>query len=170
MPTLKAPAAPTLSAPDMSLVPAPSRPASSRRIFIIDDDELFADCLKNAVLSADKTSEKTSAHEAQNPSTPSKNPSPLFVEIFKNALDAMSSLDDPLPALIFLDVLLPGADGFTFLNELVSYVDTSKIPIVLVTSLELSEFNLKLYGVKGILNKEKLKPEDIVHYVKRYAI
>ncbi|MBQ6396074.1 hypothetical protein IJH89_00635 [Candidatus Saccharibacteria bacterium] len=170
MPTLKAPTTPTLSAPDTPLVPAPSRPASSRRIFIIDDDELFADCLKTAILSADKTSDKSSTYETQNPSTPSKNLSPLSVEIFKNAVDAMSSLDDPLPALIFLDVLLPGADGFTFLNELVSYVDTSKIPIVLVTSLELSEFNLKLYGVKGILNKEKLKPEDIVHYVKRYAI
>ena len=31
---------------------------------------------------------------------------------------------------IFLDILLPGADGFTFLNELTSYPDTAKIPII----------------------------------------
>ncbi len=117
------------------------------KIFIIDDDELFADCISSSI---EKVSKK------------------IVVEKYKNAIDAMNSLVEPLPDLIFLDVLLPGPDGFTFLNELVSYVDTAKIPVVLVTNLNLEKFDLKKYGVIGILNKEKMKPEEVESYVNRY--
>lgn len=123
---------------------------SKKPIFIIDDDELFADCLKSTIKK----------------SLPSKD---FEIKTFKNAISAMSAISDPLPVLIFLDVLLPGPDGFTFLNELVSYVDTAKIPIVLVSSLKLSKFNLKDYGVRGILEKDKMKPEEVATYVKRYT-
>ena len=124
-----------------------SHPAQSK-IFIIDDDDLFADCI------------------AKNIERQLKN---IDCQKFKNAIDAINSLTDPLPALIFLDVLLPGVDGFTFLNELVSYTDTAKIPIVLVTSLDLPKFDLKNYGVVAILNKETMTPESIVSYAKRYT-
>jgi len=124
-----------------------SRPAQSK-IFIIDDDDLFADCI------------------AKNIERQLKN---IDCQKFKNAIEAINSLTDPLPALIFLDVLLPGVDGFTFLNELVSYTDTAKIPIVLVTSLDLPKFDLKNYGVVAILNKETMTPESIVSYAKRYT-
>jgi len=124
-----------------------SRPAQFK-IFIIDDDDLFADCI------------------AKNIERQLKN---IDCQKFKNAIEAINSLTDPLPALIFLDVLLPGVDGFTFLNELVSYTDTAKIPIVLVTSLDLPKFDLKNYGVVAILNKETMTPESIVSYAKRYT-
>ena len=81
----------------------------------------------------------------------------------------MNSLDENLPSLIFLDILLPGPDGFTFLNEIMSYPDTSKIPIILITSLNLEKFDLKVYGIKGILKKDKMKPEEIKVYVERYT-
>ena len=116
-------------------------------VYIIDDDELFADCLASTIKKAKKG---------------------VKIERFKNAIDAMNSLSDPLPNLIFLDILLPGPDGFTFLNEIASYTDTSKIPIILVTSLELPETDLSIYGIQGILNKEKMKPSEVVEYVKRY--
>lgn len=120
------------------------------RIFIIDDDELFADCVKAAIYNTHKALETE-------------------IQIYKNAIDAINHLDNDLPDLIFLDILLPGPDGFTFLNEIASYTDTAKIPVVLVTSLDLEGFDLKLYGVKGILNKEKMKPKDVVYYVERYT-
>ena len=122
-------------------------PKNPRTIFIIDDDELFADCIEHAI-------EKSAV----------KN---LKIRKFKNALDAMNSLESPLPSLIFLDILLPGADGFTFLNELASYPDTAKIPVVLVTSLALPETDLSIYGIKGILDKETMKPEEVIDYVHR---
>ena len=118
------------------------------KYFIIEDDELFADCIKSSIKKADKTGE---------------------ILYFKNCIDAINSLLPPLPNLIFLDVLLPGPDGFTFLNEISSYVDTSKIPVVLVTSLKLADFDLNLYEIKGILEKEEMEPKEIIDYVKRYS-
>lgn len=118
------------------------------KVFIIDDDELFAACI------------------AQNVKRVLKN---AQISSFKNAYDAINALQPPLPDLIFLDILLPGVDGFTFLNELVSYPDTAKIPVVLVTSLDLPKKNLQDYGVVGILNKETMKPAEVENYAKRYS-
>lgn len=118
------------------------------RILLIDDDALFADLI------------------AKNLQRKFKN---LNVEHYKNAIDAVNSLTKPLPDLIFLDILLPGPDGFTFLNELVSYPDTAKIPVVIITSLDLPTKNLQDYGVVGILNKETMKPSDVEEYAKRYT-
>ena len=117
-------------------------------IFVIDDDEMFSDCLIAAIKKGNKLAK---------------------IQTFKNAIDAMNALSDPLPSLIFLDILLPGPDGFTFLNEITSYTDTAKIPIILVTSLELPEADLSIYGIQGILNKESMKPSEVTEYVKRYT-
>ena len=112
-------------------------------IFIIDDDKIFADCIKKVC------GEKS-------------------VKIFSNAIDAMSEIDIEIPELIFLDILLDGPDGFTFLNELASYQDTAKIPIVIVSSLKL-EANLESYGVVGVLNKDKMYPKEVKYYVEKYT-
>ena len=120
-----------------------------KSVFIVDDDELFAECIESAVKTADQN---------------------LSVKKFRNALDAINSLKSPLPKLIFLDILLPGPDGFTFLNEISSYSDSSKIPVILVTSLKLPETDLRVYGVRGILDKETMKPEEVTDYVRKFAI
>lgn len=113
-------------------------------IFVIDDDEIMAECVAMACKKE--------------------------VKVFTNAIEAMNAISDgELPELIFLDVLLDGPDGFTFLNELVSYDDTVKIPIVIVSSLDLRGRNLLEYGVVGVLNKEKMKPQEICDYVQQYA-
>lgn len=125
-----------------------SKSSNASQVFVIDDDELFASCITSAIQKADSS---------------------LNVKTFKNAIDAINALDSPLPVLIFLDILLPGPDGFTFLNELVSYPDTSRIPIVIVSSIDLPEFDLQTYGVVGILKKEKMLPKEVEAYVKRYS-
>ena len=114
-------------------------------IFVIDDDRIMAECIARAC----------NTYE---------------VKIFGNAIDAMNMIGDGvIPELIFLDVLLIGPDGFTFLNELASYTDTARIPVVLVTSLDIDERGLSDYGVVGILEKEVMKPEDIRRYVDEFA-
>ena len=113
-------------------------------IYIIEDDRTFADCIKRYC-------------ENEN------------VKIFPNAIEAMSSIDAEFPDLIFLDVLLTGPDGFTFLNELVSYKDTAQIPVVIVSSLDLDGKDLSAYGVVGILNKDTLTPKEVKDYVLRYS-
>ena len=108
-------------------------------IFVIDDDEIMAECIARAVKKETK--------------------------IFSNAITAIEALNEDVPELIFLDVLLDGPDGFTFLNELASYQDTAKIPIVIVTSLDVSNVDLSQYNVVGILSKDNMTPQEIKKYV-----
>lgn len=109
-------------------------------IFIIDDDEVMAECI---------------ARYCKDQPT----------RIFSNAIEAMNAIDDEKPDLIFLDILLDGPDGFTFLNELASYDDTAKIPIVIISSLDFSGQDLSSYGVVGIISKDTMLPEDVKKYV-----
>lgn len=112
-------------------------------IFVIDDDLIMAECVARAVKRE--------------------------VKIFGNAIEAMNVISDgEVPEMIFLDILLDGPDGFTFLNELVSYMDTAKVPVVIVSSLDF-EKDLSAYGVVGVLKKETMKPEDIYGYVEKYT-
>lgn len=113
-------------------------------IFIIDDDEIMAECVARAAGGT--------------------------VKIFGNAIEAMNAIaDGELPDLIFLDILLTGPDGFTFLNETISYKDTVEIPVVIVSSLDFGERDLSTYGVVGVLNKDRMRPDDVRKYVEEYA-
>ena len=112
-------------------------------IHIIDDDRLFASCLARHLR----------AYETR---------------IFTNAIEAIAALNDETPPLIFLDILLDGPDGFTYLNELASYAETAKIPVVIISSLNLPK-NLSDYGVVKILNKSTLTPTDLQSLAQKYA-
>ena len=114
-------------------------------IFIIEDDNVMAKCIARACANHD-------------------------TQIFSNAIEAMGMINDgKMPKLIFLDIMLEGPDGFTFLNELVSYTDTAKIPIVVVSSLDFEGVDLSADGVVGILNKDTMVPEDIKEYASKYC-
>ena len=114
-------------------------------IFIIEDDKVMAECIARACAN-------------------------YKVQIFSNAIEAMGMISSgEIPELIFLDIMLEGPDGFTFLNELVSYTDTAKIPIVVVSSLDFEGVDLSVYGVVGVLNKDTMVPEDIKRYASEYC-
>lgn len=121
-----------MTTPSASPAPVPA----PRRIFIIEDDPLMAECVARAL-------------------------SPYDIQIFHDAISATNALADGLPDLVLLDVLLNGPDGFTFLNEMISYSDTAKIPVIIVTSLRLTEQNLAHYGVRAVLDKDIMTPADI---------
>ena len=88
----------------------------------------------------------------------------------KNAIEAINFIDEnEVPEIVFLDVMLTGPDGFTFLNEMVSYADTMKVPIVVVSEKDFSSFNLSEYNVVGFLNKNTMKPEEVLEYAREYA-
>ena len=114
-------------------------------IYIVDDDMVMAGCIARACGGKE-------------------------VRIFGNAIEVMNAIsDDEMPDLMFLDVLLPGPDGFTLLNEMISYTDTAKVPVVIVTTLEMGKKDLSNYGVVGVLEKETMKPEDVRRYVDEFA-
>ena len=125
------------------------QPKTPRPIFIIEDDPDFAEIYQK--------------HLKRNfPENP--------VQIFYNAIEANSAFselsEEELPSLIILDVLLTGPDGFTLLNELLSYPETSQIPVLLISSLNLGQMSLQAYNVHAILNKETFTPADFVAKVK----
>lgn len=110
------------------------------RILIIDDDQMMAECFA-CVLKTIRDCE---------------------ISICANAIAAMELLDHQFPDLIILDILLDGPDGFSFLNELISYRDTMKIPVIVISSLNLQRQNLSHYGVVGILQKETMMPAQLL--------
>ena len=124
------------------------QPKVPRPIFIIEDDPDFAEIYQK--------------HLTRNfPEIP--------LQIFYNAIEANAAFselsEEELPSLIILDVLLTGPDGFTLLNELLSYPETSQIPVLLISSLNLGQVSLQAYNVRAILNKEAFTPADFVDQV-----
>ena len=91
-------------------------------------------------------------------------------QVFYNAIEANAAFselsEEELPSLIILDILLTGPDGFTLLNELLSYPETSQIPVLLISSLNLGQMSLQAYNVRAILNKETFTPADFVIKIK----
>ena len=84
------------------------------------------------------------------------------VRRFRDAYAAIAAIDEVgAPDLVFLDVLLNGPDGFTFLNTLAGYDDTVDVPVVIVSSLNLVGRDLSSYGVREILCKDTMRPEDV---------
>lgn len=118
-------------------------------VYIIEDDQIMADCIALSVHGATETLPDGTESEAPE------------VLVFNDAISAINSVDENLPDVILLDIMLSGPDGFTFLNELVSYHDTAHIPVALITSLDLSNRKLDHYGVFRILNKGTMTPADI---------
>lgn len=122
-------------------------------IFVVDDDEIMRRCIVRAC----EDTENFDAHNG------------LICE-FSDAYAVMDRIrEGVVPDVMFLDVMLNGPDGFTLLNEMVSYTDTAAVPVVLVTSLAMTGVDLAAYGVVGVLEKEWMRPEEIKGYVNEYA-
>ncbi len=82
-----------------------------------------------------------------------------------SAKKALEAIDEALPDVILLDVLLPGANAVELLHELQSYTDTKGLPVVLCTTLahqHLNKDTLVKYGVRAILDKARLTPTQLL--------
>ncbi|MBI1239267.1 MAG: PleD family two-component system response regulator [Alphaproteobacteria bacterium] len=53
-----------------------------------------------------------------------------------NGLDALKSLEDQLPDIILLDVMMPGMDGFEVCRRVKADPRTAHVPVVMVTALD----------------------------------
>lgn len=79
----------------------------------------------------------------------------LKVEIttFTEAEAGLDYLKSDLPDLILLDLILPGMDGFQFLNEVKKGQHTQKIPVIIMSSIS---------GEKEILKALELGAADYI--------
>lgn len=124
------------------------------KIFIIDDDLEFANVVGDLILKGVQCSRKPRDE--------------IEIRHFTNALEAINATASEVPDLILLDILLDGPDGFTFLNEMQSYEDLAKVPIILMTSLNMAGKDLSRYGVVGVLNKSEMTPEQMNSLILRF--
>ena len=113
------------------------------RVLIVDDDILFASLL-----------ERTLARD-------------YTVKIAPDVWSGIEMLDDFKPVAIVLDVLMPAANGLSFLQEIMSYADTSKIPVLICSSIadQLNFDYLKRAGVVRIIDKSTMQPADLTDYI-----
>jgi len=92
----------------------------------------------------------------------------LKVRLFSDGVSAMSAIDDQLPDAILLDMLLIGPAGTSLLAELQSYPDTAKIPIALISGVDIKD-DLSGYGVSKVFNKATFKPEELLQWISKLA-
>ena len=115
-------------------------------ILVVDSDEVFGGCVISSL--------EKRGH---------------IGHLSNNAIDAIGVVSHEVPSLVFLDPILTGPDGFTFLNEMASYADTMEVPIVLVSEKDFSGFDLSEYNVVGMLDKNVMKPTEVVLYASEYT-
>lgn len=85
---------------------------------------------------------------------------------FEEVIGAAQATNEVVPDVILLDVLLSGPNGFTLLNELASYSDTARVPVILISSLNFQGQDLRHYNIIKILDKATMLPADVMAAIK----
>ena len=93
-----------------------------------------------------------------------------FVVTATNGKDAVEKARAEKPSLIFLDILMPGMDGYAACRELTATVETKDIPIVFVTSKNQKADRMwaQMQGGKGFVTKP-YSADHIVDQLKALA-
>jgi adenylate cyclase len=89
----------------------------------------------------------------------------------ENGRVALDRLAHDVPDIVLLDLMMPEMDGFQFITTLQEHPEWRAIPVIVITSLDLTaadRANLNL-GVKAILLKDKFDPAQLVATVRRYV-
>ena len=73
------------------------------------------------------------------------------------------------PDVILLDLMMPEMDGFEVVAALRKDTGWQDIPVIVITSLDLTAKDRERLnsGVKSVLVKEKFRPEDLVERIRR---
>ena len=84
---------------------------------------------------------------------------------FETAKEFYKALNEKLPELILLDIMLPDEDGLSILTRLRTRADTQKIPVILVTA-KTSEID-KVKGLDGGADDYIAKPFGVMEMIAR---
>jgi CheY-like chemotaxis protein len=86
----------------------------------------------------------------------------LTVAEVTNGRLALSWLaDNPAPALILLDLMMPEMDGFEFLDTFNSRADWRHVPVVVITAKQLTAAERGLLAVRTVIEKGDSIDRDI---------
>jgi signal transduction histidine kinase/CheY-like chemotaxis protein len=86
------------------------------------------------------------------------------VEEAKHGKDAISCIEKDKPELILLDLLMPVMDGFEFLNIVNDNDKLKKIPIIVITSKDLTEedYSFLTTNVDQVIQKGKYTRKELI--------
>lgn len=107
-----------------------------KKVLIVEDDPIWADLLQRYIDGLAKC------------------------KVVISGAQAIEAFDDWQPDALVLDMLLAGETGMALLNELKSYGDTAKLPVVVCSSVDINLGQLTPFGVKAVLNKNKMLPAE----------
>lgn len=80
-----------------------------------------------------------------------------------NGIEAIEAIDTRIPDIVILDIFLPGPNGLTLLHELQSYADLAAVPVI-VCSTSVSDIppdSLRAYGVRSVIDKTRMQPDEL---------
>lgn len=88
--------------------------------------------------------------------------------IYKSGEDALTGMEQNVPDIILLDVLLPGMDGFQVLETLRSKEATKKTPVLIISNTTeiKNQEHAKSLGAEFII-KALTTPYEIVERIKQ---
>jgi len=115
-------------------------------VLVVDDNEDYANALKQQLEREGYKSEVANSGE-----------------------EAMEILKKAKPALIFLDVVMPGMDGFQVVRRLQASEDWKKIPVIIMSGKELTnnERDMLHSYIKDVMNKTEFSREALSNTIKR---
>lgn len=95
----------------------------------------------------------------------------LEVIVSSNGAEAFSVAKIEKPAIILLDIILPGMDGFAILENIKRDSDTKNIPVILLSNLgQDSDIEKgKKLGASDYLVKANFTPTQVLEKIKKYA-
>lgn len=89
-----------------------------------------------------------------------------------HAYSAIELIDEHVPDVLIIDMLLAGTTGLALLHELQSYADTKAIPVILCTNMaeSVSLADVRPYGVRRIIDKSTMHPDDLPAAVRAVTV
>lgn len=88
---------------------------------------------------------------------------PLDIDIVDSGEAALRYLSRHAPAVIFMDHLMPGIDGFRALQIIKSNPDTAMIPVIMYTSKSGDVYTgqARALGALGVVSKDRINATDL---------
>ncbi|NOY97531.1 MAG: response regulator, partial [Chlorobi bacterium] len=83
--------------------------------------------------------------------------------------ECIKLLEEKVPDILVLDIMMPGMDGFKVLEEIRKKPETRDLPVIIITAKDLTkEDKTKLIGrVSAIIAKSGTTPQDLYKEIKR---
>jgi signal transduction histidine kinase/CheY-like chemotaxis protein len=91
----------------------------------------------------------------------------LHVREAGNGVEALACVEKQIPELILLDLIMPEMDGITFLGQLRKIPQFSRVPVIVITSKDLTEDERRLLSlnVDSVMQKAAVDVQEVINAV-----